>query len=316
VPHENFRAKSGGDLETTEEPDKLLRQINPIPARGTARISRKTKTRPVAGPHWTQFFLLILFIAATMPVNSSRPGDSGSVMAITEILKRNLHSILQEIDSACRRSGRATESVQLVAVTKYAEWAWVQALSTLHCAFGENRPQQLSERQPLLPDVEWHLIGQLQRNKVRLALEHAAMIHSVDSLRLLERIAEVALSLKIQPRILLQVNVSGESAKSGFSAEELYAAWPAVLDFADQVRIEGLMTMAAESENPEDARPVFRLLRELRDTLTARADSVDAGLSLPELSMGMSGDFVPAVEEGATLIRIGSKIFEGLQPES
>ena len=233
-------------------------------------------------------------------------------MSATEILSRNLQAISSEIRSACVRVGRDPALVRLVAVTKYAEWPWVLELSHLHQTFGENRPQQLVERQPRLSHVEWHLIGQLQRNKVRTAVMHSAMIHSVDSLRLLERIADIATELNVHPQLLLQVNLSGETSKSGFTAEELWNQWPSVLKFTERVRLNGLMTMAAESENPEDARPVFRSLRELRDRVISRDDSRAAGLTLPELSMGMSGDFVPAIEEGATLIRIGSRIFSGL----
>lgn len=233
-------------------------------------------------------------------------------MSVSDQIQKNLQGIQSEIEGACARAGRPASSVKLVAVTKYAEWPWVEALSRLHQTFGENRPQQLAERQPILPQVEWHLIGQLQRNKVRLALQHAAVIHSADSLKLLERIAEVAQDLKIVPRVLLQLNMSGEEAKSGFQEDELIAAWPNVVQLAGAVTICGLMTMAAESENPEEARPAFRSLQTLRQKLAARDDSRQAQISLPELSMGMSGDFVPAIEEGATLVRIGSRLFAGL----
>ncbi len=233
-------------------------------------------------------------------------------MSVSEILSHKLQAIFAEIRSACVRVGRDPATVRLVAVTKYAKWPWVLELSHLHQTFGENRPQQLAERQPLLSNVEWHLIGQLQRNKVRTAVMHSAMIHSVDSLRLLERIAELATELNVNPRLLLQVNVSAETSKSGFTAEDLWNQWPNILKFTERVRIDGLMTMAAESENPEDARPVFRSLRELRDRLVSFGDSMEIGQTLPELSMGMSSDFVPAIEEGATLIRIGSGIFAGL----
>jgi pyridoxal phosphate enzyme (YggS family) len=233
-------------------------------------------------------------------------------MSVSETLQRNLKSIFAEIGSACARVRRDPKAVELVAVTKYAEWPWVQELSRFHLAFGENRPQQLAARQPLLPDAEWHLIGQLQRNKVRLAVMHSAMIHSVDSIRLLERIAEVAAELNRSPRVLLQVNLSREESKSGFSEDGLFAGWPHIVAARGRVRIEGLMTMAAETEQIDEARGVFRSLRELRDRLMALDDSRAAGLTLPELSMGMSGDFVAAIEEGATLVRIGSRIFEGL----
>jgi len=245
----------------------------------------------------------------------NRPGYFHSLMsAVRQQLSQNLNAIVDEMHSACQRSGRDKSSVRLVAVTKYAEWPWVQELSSLHQTFGENRPQQLADRQEMLPEVEWHLIGQLQRNKVRLALQHATLIHSVDSLKLLERIQETAASMNNDARVLLQVNASGEASKSGFTPEEITNEWSAILAKSSRTRIVGLMTMAAESENPEDARPTFHKLRQLRDHLTARDDSREAGILLPELSMGMSGDFIPAIEEGATLVRIGSRIFQDLQP--
>ncbi len=233
-------------------------------------------------------------------------------MSVDEIITQNLADVTGEVVAACQGVGRDAASVRLVAVTKYAEWEWVQALAKRHSVFGEARPQQLAERQPLLPDAEWHLIGQLQRNKVRLALQHAAMIHSVDSLKLLERITTVASDLTLRPSVLLEVNVSGEESKAGFSPSTLESEWPQICRHADDVNIAGLMTMAPASDNAEDARPAFRGLRELRDGLVARPDSQFAKLHMSELSMGMSGDFAVAIEEGATLIRIGSRLFDGL----
>ena len=267
-------------------------------------------------------------------------------MFVAETLQKNLSSIHDSIAAACQRSGRDPSSVRLVAVTKYAEWEWVQELSRLHSTFGENRPQQLAERQALLPQVEWHLIGQLQRNKVKQALQHAAMIHSVDSLRLLQEIVKVArsevakkmgqaphkaeqspcfeglrsepvpffrgLGLNLRPRLLLQVNVSGEESKSGFTPDELRSSWSEITEHSESVSIEGLMTMAPETDDLSIVRPVFAGLRTLRDELAVRPESQQRRISLPELSMGMSGDYVPAIEEGATLVRIGSRVFEGL----
>ncbi len=234
-------------------------------------------------------------------------------MSVAETLQKNLSSIHDSIAAACQRSGRDPSSVRLVAVTKYAEWEWVQELSRLHSTFGENRPQQLAERQALLPQVEWHLIGQLQRNKVKQALQHAAMIHSVDSLRLLQEIVKVARGLNLRPRLLLQVNVSGEESKSGFTPDELRSSWPEITEHSESVSIEGLMTMAPETDDLSIVRPVFAGLRLLRDELAVRPESQQRRISLPELSMGMSGDYVPAIEEGATLVRIGSRVFEGCE---
>lgn len=233
--------------------------------------------------------------------------------AITAQLITNLRVIQQRILTACLRSSRDQTAVRLVAVTKYAAWPWVESLAGLHSDFGENRPQQLSERQPLLPQIHWHLIGQLQRNKVRLAVRHAAVIHSIDSLKLLEAVADAARREERCPRLLLQVNASLEAAKSGFHPEELPELWPQVLQIASGLPLVGLMTMAAETANPEDARPAFSQLRLLRDTLQDRTETAAAKVQLQELSMGMSGDFEVAIEEGATLIRLGTAVFSGLE---
>ena len=173
----------------------------------------------------------------------------------------------------------------------------------------ESRPQRLCERAALVDSsVHWHLIGQLQRNKVRKVLPVAAWIHSVDSLPLLRRIDEIAGELGARPRLLLEVNVSGEVAKGGFPASELSEAWPIVTAFKN-VEVAGLMTMAPLFDSPEAARPVFAGLRLLRDQLK----NLDPAIKLPELSMGMSGDFEVAAEEGATMVRVGSSLFEGLE---
>ena len=194
-----------------------------------------------------------------------------------DIIRRNLTAIHQQIREAAIRSGRKAANVKLVVVTKYAEWSWIESLYQILCSeeqresslpvgeqdeqhlghepagstgsraiqplFGENRPQQLAERQQKLPDVEWHLIGQLQRNKVKLALQHASLIHSVDSVKLLERIAVVGQELHQIPRILIQVNLSREEAKSGFDADTIRAEWNDVVSFSDRVHIEGFMTI-------------------------------------------------------------------------
>lgn len=234
---------------------------------------------------------------------------------IHEVLQSNLASVMSRVRSACLRAGRDVSDVRLVAVTKYADWSWVQALSAIHGVFGENRPQQLSERSVLLPAVEWHLIGHLQRNKVNLALRHSALIHSVDSLKLLQSIADAA-TRGNRPAVLLQVNISREESKSGFAAEELPQVWDLVAEYSERVEIRGLMTMAAESSDPEEARPVFAELRNLRDFLCSLGATCRAGINLTELSMGMSGDFEQAIEEGATLLRIGSLLFLGLGPDA
>ncbi|MEY4185197.1 MAG: YggS family pyridoxal phosphate-dependent enzyme [Planctomycetaceae bacterium] len=237
------------------------------------------------------------------------------MVEMQRVLQSNLSDVLLRINAACGRVGRERSEVRLIAVTKYADWEWVRILAGLHPVFGENRPQQLAERCQQLPAVEWHLIGHLQRNKVPLALRHAALIHSVDSLRLLQSIAAGAVPGR-RPAVLLQVNVSREDSKTGFGADELPRVWDSVLEYAEQVEIRGLMTMAAESSDPEEARPVFAELRHLRNLLSELPATRQRGIRLSELSMGMSGDFEQAVEEGATLLRIGSLLFHGLKADS
>ena len=225
-------------------------------------------------------------------------------------LRENLGLVRERIEAACEHSGREPSEVQIVAVTKYADWSWVETLTDLGMTvLGESRPQQLIERSAAIQrPVEWHLIGHLQRNKVRGVLPIPALIHSVDSWRLLERIDHLAGELELQPRVLLQVNVSGESSKEGFSPDELRECFPKT-DSLSNTRIQGLMTMAPYSDDPETTRPVFRGLRALRDELQGSAPSM---VTLEHLSMGMSNDFEVAVEEGATLVRLGSVLFEGL----
>ena len=229
---------------------------------------------------------------------------------VKSVIKQKLADVQAEIAAACQSVGRNSADVKLVAVTKYADWNWVESLATLHGTFGENRPQQLAERCVRLPDINWHLIGQLQRNKAKQAIQTATLIHSVDSEKLLQRIAQIAAELNVRPAVLLQVNVSGEDSKSGFTAKELLAAWSRLQELHAAVDVCGLMTMAPASDDPEDARPTFAGLKELQVQLADRA--AESPWQLKALSMGMSGDFSVAIQEGATLVRIGSRLFEGL----
>ncbi|OYW20369.1 MAG: YggS family pyridoxal phosphate enzyme [Planctomycetales bacterium 12-60-4] len=198
----------------------------------------------------------------------------------------------------------------LVAVTKYAELDWVRGLYDLGLRdFGESRPQQLVERAAQLPaDIRWHLIGHLQRNKAAMVLPHVTWLHSVDSVRLARQISTDAGKLSLSARVLLEVNVSGEEAKDGFAPQDLRSAW-GELRTLPHVQVDGLMTMAPLSEDVETSRPVFRALKQLGEEL----QQVPGSPPLPQLSMGMSGDFEVGIEEGATLVRIGSALFEGLE---
>lgn len=230
-------------------------------------------------------------------------------MTVSDRLAANLDAVRQRIAAACGQCGRSADEVTLVAVTKYAELDWVRSLYDLGLRdFGESRPQQLVERAGEFPaDVRWHLIGHLQRNKAALVLPRAAWIHSVDSVRLARQISSAAGKLNLSARVLLEVNVSGEEAKDGFVPNDLRAGWTDLLSLP-QLQIAGLMTMAPLSEDIESCRSVFRALRNLRDELQQSPRSPE----LPHLSMGMSGDFEVGIEEGATMIRVGSALFEGL----
>ncbi len=236
-----------------------------------------------------------------------------SQATLYETLQRNLDTVTWQMKCACAASERSLEDVDLIAVTKYAAWEWVQALAELHPTFGESRPQQLADRRPQLPDAEWHLIGQVQRNKARLAVRHADVIHSVNSLRLLERLSRLAKEEQHPVRILLQVNISGEASKSGFDPQSLMSRWSDIIRATgSHLKVTGLMTMAPQTDSPESVRPVFAGLRQLQQKLNDLGQCDE----LTELSMGMSRDFEVAIEEGATLIRIGRSIFDGLSNES
>lgn len=227
-----------------------------------------------------------------------------------DLIRSNLQAVEQRISQACLRAARPRTDVTLVAVTKYAEWSWIEALVELgQQHLGENRPQQLAERAAQLAQpVTWHLIGHLQTNKAKLTLPIAPWIHSVDSLKLLSLLDRLACEMSLRPQLLLEVNVTGEATKYGFTPEELQAGWSAVCAY-QQVDVVGLMTMAPATDNPEAARPAFRDLRTLRDKLQAQSPD---HVTLSHLSMGMTGDFEVAIEEGATFVRIGSALFEGL----
>lgn len=225
---------------------------------------------------------------------------------MTEI-KENLKRIREEIQDSCLKSGRKYEDVKLVAVSKnFPEDAVLVAYKQGQLIFGENRVQELVKKKPLLPeDIRWHLIGSLQRNKVKDIISKVELIHSVDSVKLAGEISKQAQKAGLEVNILIQVNISGENSKQGFSPEELLGS---IQDIATLpgIKIKGLMTMAPQADDPEEVRPVFSALKKLSQTIALMNVK---GVEMQELSMGMSDDFKVAVEEGATLVRIGSRIF-------
>ena len=209
------------------------------------------------------------------------------------------------MQDAAHRVGRQVLDVRLVAVSKTYPPAVIQeAWNSGQHVFGENRVQDALPKIAELPaEAEWHFIGHLQSNKIRKALPAFTLIHGVDNLELAQQINRIAGEMGLTANILLEINVSGEATKFGFSPADLRENLEGLLCLPN-IRINGLMTMAPYSEDPETARPVFSKLRILRDELAAQS-----GQALPELSMGMSGDFEVAIQEGATIVRIGSSIF-------
>jgi pyridoxal phosphate enzyme (YggS family) len=220
-------------------------------------------------------------------------------------IAHNLAAIRAAIEAACRRAGRDPAAVRLVAVSKTVDLERIrQAVAAGQNLFGENYLQEAREKIAALGrQVSWHLVGHLQTNKARPAVELFDLIHAVDRIKLAQALDDAAFRQgKIQD-ILIQVNQGGEDTKSGVAPEAAAALAQAVMRLP-HLRLCGLMTMPPWFDDPETVRPYFRDLRELRDRLRA-----STGLALPELSMGMSGDFEAAVEEGATLVRVGTAIF-------
>ena len=220
-------------------------------------------------------------------------------------LAGNLESLRQRIAAACARAGREPSSVALLAVTKTHPPETVAEAAKLGLTlFGENKVQEAKAKAPHCPGhLRWHMIGHLQSNKCRDAVELFEMIQSVDSLHLAEELNKRAEQASKTMPILLEVNSGGEATKFGYAPQQLLADLPAINALA-RLEIHGLMTVPPWAANPEKVRPVFQQLRELKE----RCEQV-LGAPLPHLSMGMSGDFEVAIEEGATIVRLGTALF-------
>ncbi len=220
------------------------------------------------------------------------------------MIAENLKSINERIANALAKASRPADGARLLAVSKtFPSDVVREAYDAGQLCFGENRVQELAEKAPKLPsDITWHLIGHLQQNKVRQALQHAAWIHSVDSSELFSRIDRIAAELGVNPRILLEVNVSGEESKFGLRPDDVEDVVAKNLE--GPAKCVGLMTVAPALASEAELHKIFEGLRNLRDKIQSNLKT-----SLPELSMGMSGDFEIAIAEGATIVRIGSAIF-------
>jgi PLP dependent protein len=222
-----------------------------------------------------------------------------------EDIGRNLERVRSQIADAAEKSGRSVDDIELVAISKTHEAEKVRAaLEAGQQLFGESRVQEARAKIPLLPSAaRWHFVGRLQKNKVRQALPLFELFHSVDSIELARDMNRVAEEQGLHPRVLLEVNVAGEGSKIGFAPESLRAGMETLLD-TSRLTIEGLMTIPPLAPEAEASRQFFVALRELRDQLEQEFRA-----KLPQLSMGMSGDFAVAIEEGATLVRVGTAIF-------
>lgn len=234
---------------------------------------------------------------------------------ISEITRQRLvanwQRVQAEVTQACHDAGRDPQSVTVIGVAKYVDAEVTRALFDLGCRhLGESRPQGLWQKARVFgpgDPVRWHLIGHLQRNKIRRTLQLGAVIHSMDSRRLLTAISEQAAALDLTATGLLEINISGDAAKTGMSLPELDAVIAELP--LPHLEVRGLMGMAGWGSDPLAAGRQFERLARLRDEVQQRL-----GAALPELSMGMSNDFVEAIRAGATMVRIGSRLFDGILP--
>jgi PLP dependent protein len=220
-------------------------------------------------------------------------------------IAENLKHVREQISTAAAKSGRAPNDIELVAIAKTHPAESVrEAIEAGQTLFGESRVQEARAKIPELPsNCRWHFVGHLQKNKARQALPLFEMIHSVDSLALAQDINRIAEEEGLYPRVLLEVNVAGEGSKFGFAHDDLRESMEALLGLM-RLSIDGLMCIPPVAVEPEDSRKFFVEVRELRDSLEN-----EFNMKLPQLSMGMTQDFAIAIEEGATLVRVGTAIF-------
>lgn len=223
------------------------------------------------------------------------------------MIAENLEQVKKNIEEACRKVNRDPKEVTLIAVskTKPAELLREAYQAGARC-FGENKVQEIMDKYPQLPsDIQWHMIGHLQRNKVKYIVDKVKLIHSVDSLRLAETIEHEAAKHNVCVPVLLEVNVAQEESKFGLKMEDVLPLAEKISAFS-HVRIQGLMTIAPYVENPEENRGIFRQLKKLSVDIEAKNIN---NVTMSVLSMGMTGDYQVAVQEGATMVRVGTGIF-------
>jgi pyridoxal phosphate enzyme (YggS family) len=223
------------------------------------------------------------------------------------MLKENLANVEKNIEQACKNAGRNRNEVTLIAVSKTKPVEMLQEIYDENIRdFGENKVQELCSKMEQLPsDIRWHMIGHLQRNKVKYIVGKVELIHSVDTYRLAEEINIQAKKQNLIVPILVEVNIAHEESKFGISAEDAILLVEEISRL-ENIRIKGLMTIAPYVENPEDNRLYFRKIKQLSVDITNK--NID-NVSMEILSMGMTGDYMVAIEEGATMVRVGTGIF-------
>ena len=223
------------------------------------------------------------------------------------MITENLKDVEARVCAACERSGRKREDVTLIAVSKTKPVEMLEEAYAYGCRyFGENKVQELCDKYEQLPkNLHWHLIGHLQRNKVKYIVDKVAMIHSVDSLRLAETIEKEAAKKAVIVPILIEENVAQEESKFGLKPEEVLPLIEQIADFS-HIQIKGLMTIAPYVDNAEENREIFRELKKLSVDIAAKNIN---NVTMSVLSMGMTGDYMVAVQEGATMVRVGTGIF-------
>ena len=223
------------------------------------------------------------------------------------MLKDNLKNVEERVQAACDRAGRKREEVTLIAVSKTKPIEMLQEIYDENIRdFGENKVQELCDKIEKMPkDIKWHMIGHLQRNKVKYIVDKVALIHSVDSLRLAETIENEAAKHNVTVPILIEVNVAQEESKFGLKTEEVLSLVESVAALP-HINIKGLMTIAPYVEDPEENRGIFRQLKKLSVDIAAKNIN---NVNMSVLSMGMTGDYQVAVQEGATMVRVGTGIF-------
>lgn len=223
------------------------------------------------------------------------------------MLKDNLLEVEERVSKACARSGRNRESVILIAVSKTKPVEMIQEIYEEGVRdFGENHPQEIRDKYAMLPaDIQWHMIGHLQTNKIKYVIDRACMIHSVESFHLAEEISKAAIKSGRQMPVLVEVNMAKETSKYGIMPEDTEAFIRQIAPLPG-ISVDGLMTIAPYTENAEDNRIYFRSMKKL--SVDIRAKNID-NVNMRHLSMGMTGDFEVAIEEGATMVRVGTGIF-------